>query len=143
MAKANIYLNFKGNCEEAFNFYKSVFGGDFDYFSRYKDMPANDEHKIEPIDIEKVLHVSLKLSEGHYLMGCDLASNWEKHHVTGSNFHISIDAEPKEETDKIFKALSEDGQVMMPLNETFWGSYFGMFTDKFGIGWMVSCDVKK
>ncbi len=143
MVKSNVYLNFKGNCEEAFNFYKSVFGGEFDYFSRFKEMPPNDDHKVEPQDAEKVMHVSLKINDDTFIMGCDLGSNWEKHHVAGTNFHISLGTDTKEKTEKIFNSLSDGGQVMMPLANTFWGSYFGMFTDKFGIGWMVSCEVEK
>ncbi len=143
MAKANVYLNFKGNCEEAFNFYKSVFGVEFSYFSRFKEMPPVEEHPVEPQDMEKVMHVSLMLEDGTCLMGCDLGSKWEEQHVAGTNFHISISTDTKEETERIFNALSEGGQVMMPLGDTFWGAYFGMFTDKFGIGWMVSCEKKQ
>jgi PhnB protein len=138
MVKSNVYLNFKGNCEEAFNFYKSVFDVEFEYIGRFKDMPPMEEHPLAPEDAEKIMHVSIRLGDGTSIMGSDVGSKWEEYHQAGTNFHISLQTDSREETEKLFNALSEGGQVMMPLGDTFWGAYFGMFTDKFGIGWMVN-----
>jgi PhnB protein len=136
MSTINPYLIFNGNCEEAFNFYKSVFGGEFTYIGRFSEMP--DGHKGNEGDENLIMHVSLPIGK-NVLMGSDTS---ESHgHVTfGSNFSISVNAESKEEADRIFNALSADGKVTMPMADAFWGSYFGMFTDKFGVNWMVDCE---
>lgn len=137
MASINPYLTFNGNCEEAFNFYKSAFGGEFPYLGRFKDMPSD-----QPVDEEegnRIMHVSLPIGHGTLLMGSDTSKQMGD--VTaGNNFAISINADSKEEADRLFNALSAGGRVTMPLNDTFWGAYFGMFTDKFGISWMVNYD---
>jgi len=138
MTLVNVYLTFNGNCEEAFNFYKSVFGGEFPYLGRYKDMPAEDGKKTDSKDAEKIMHVSLPISKETMLMGSDTGGEWASNYSAGNNFSISINADSKEEADKLFGGLSADGKVVMPMNKTFWGDYFGMFTDKFGINWMVS-----
>ena len=137
MATTNTYLTFNGNCEEAFNFYKSVFGGDFTYLGRFGEMPENNDHKGSELDKNKIMHVSLPIGNS-VLMGSDTGGEWASSFVQGNNFSISITAESKEEADNLFKALSEGGQVSMPLASTFWGDYFGMLTDKFGINWMMS-----
>ncbi len=138
MATVNIYLSFNGNCEEAFNFYKSAFGGEFPYIGRYKDMP-NDGSKPIPADFgDRIMHISLPISKETVLMGSDTGGEWSSNYMKGNNFSLSIGADSKEEAEKLFNKLSEGGQVTMPLNVSFWGEYFGMFTDKFGINWMVS-----
>ncbi|GAB3999691.1 VOC family protein [Spirosoma daeguense] len=137
MATTNTYLNFDGNCEEAFTFYKSVFGGEFTYLGRFGDMPESDESKIEDKDKNKVMHVSLPIGQS-ILMGSDIIEAYGTSFVKGDNFSISVTAESKEEADKIFTGLAENGQITMPMNDTFWGDYFGMLVDKFGIQWMVS-----
>ncbi len=143
MASVNIYITFNGNCEEAFNFYKSVFGGDFPYIGRYKDMPPADGGKaFSGQDGELIMHVSLPISKETVLMGSDTGGEWAKDFKQGNNFSISINAGSKEEADRIFNALSAGGQVTMPLGNTFWGDYFGMFKDKFGINWMMSFNDK-
>jgi len=135
MATINPYLNFNGNCEEAFTFYKSVFGGEFLDFQRFKDVPA--EAQLPAIEAEWVMHVSLPISQDTILMGSDSPSTIGK--VTpGSNFHISIQTDNDEETDRLFNGLSEGGQITMPLEQSFWGARFGMFVDKFGIQWMIN-----
>jgi PhnB protein len=139
MASANIYLTFNGNCEEAFNFYKSVFGGEFAYIGRFKEMPAG-EHPMPAEDADKLMHVSLPLGNGTVLMGSDTGSEWAAHFKQGNNFSISVNTSSKEEADKLFNGLSAGGQVTMPLAKTFWSEYFGMCTDKFGINWMVAFD---
>ena len=139
MATTNTYLNFNGNCEEAFNFYKSVFGGDFTYIGRFGEMPPSDEYPVSEADKNKVMHVSLPIGTS-VLMGSDNGEQYESSFLKGNNFSVSINADSREEADKLFNGLSEGGQATMPMCETFWGAYFGMFTDKFGINWMVNHD---
>jgi len=138
MTLVNVYLTFNGNCEEAFKFYKSVFGGEFPYVGRYKDMPAQDGNKIDSKDAEKIMHVSLPISKETMIMGSDTGGEWASNFKQGNNFSISINTDTKAEADRVFNGLSAGGKVTMPMNKTFWGDYFGMFTDKFGINWMVS-----
>lgn len=139
MASVNVYLNFDGNCEEAFAFYKSVFGGEYPYIGRFKDMPPQEGMPPLPKEMEnKIMHVSLQISKETAIMGSDTGGEWATSYKPGNNFSISINAETKEEADKLFNGLSNGGTVTMPMNKTFWGDYFGMFTDKFGINWMVS-----
>ena len=141
MAQVNAYLTFNGNCEEAFNFYKSVFGGEFPYIGRFGDMPPSEDGKQVPDeDKNKIMHVSLPISQETVLMGSDTGGEWASHHVVGNNISISINTDSKEEADRLFNGLSEGGVVTMPLADTFWGAYFGMWTDKFGINWMVNYD---
>ncbi|HMK05706.1 MAG TPA: VOC family protein [Ferruginibacter sp.] len=139
MPKVNAYLTFNGNCEEAFNFYKSVFGGEFPYLGRFKDMPPQEGAKaVPPEHGERIMHVSLPVSKETMLMGSDTGGEWSAGFKAGNNFSISISADSKEEADKIFNGLSAGGTVTMPMASTFWGDYFGMFNDKFGISWMMS-----
>lgn len=136
MATINSYLNFNGNTEEAFNFYKSVFGGEFVTLQKFKDAP--DADKCPEGDLEKIMHVALPI--GHnVLMGTDVSERMPKVHI-GNNFAISVSPSSEEETHKIFDGLSAGGQITMPLGKMFWGALFGMFTDKFGIQWMVNYD---
>jgi len=138
MTTVNVYLTFNGNCEEAFNFYKSVFGGEFSYIGRYSDMPSDGGKKPDPKDANRIMHVSLPVSKETVLMGSDTGGEWASNFSTGNNFSISINTDSKGEADRLFNSLSAGGQVSMPMNKTFWGEYFGMFADKFGINWMVS-----
>jgi PhnB protein len=139
MASVNVYLTFNGNCEAAFNFYKSVFGGEFPYLGRFKDMPPQPDGKtMSAEDGEKIMHVSLPISKETMLMGSDTGGEWSSGFKQGNNFSISVNADTKEEADRIFNDLAAGGQVTMPLNNTFWGDYFGMLTDQFGINWMMS-----
>lgn len=139
MPSVNIYLTYNGNCEEAFRFYKSVFGGEFAYVGRYKDMPPQEGSKpVSPEDREKIMHISLPISNETMLMGSDTGGEWAATYQQGNNFAISVNAGSKEEADRIFAGLSEGGRVTMPMSATFWGDYFGMWTDKFGINWMMS-----
>ena len=139
MTKINIYLNFNGNCEEAFNFYKTVFGGEFPYVGRFRDMPVQENMPPLPDDmVNKIMHISLQINENTMIMGSDTGGEWAAHYKQGNNFQISVNTDTKEELNKLFNALSEGGKITMPLNVTFWGDYFGMLTDKFGINWMFS-----
>ena len=142
MTTVNVYLTFNGNCEEAFNFYKSVFGGEFAWLGRFKDMPPQDGKTVPASEAEKIMHVSLPVSKETILMGSDNSSGMEVPLVAGNNFSISITSDSKQSADNFFSKLSAGGSVMMPMTDTFWGSYFGMFTDRFGINWMVSYDAK-
>lgn len=139
----NTYLTFIDNCEEAFNFYKSVFGGNFGYVGRFKDMPPQPDKPLAPEDAERIMHISLQISKETVLMGSDCPPSTGIPITQGNNFAISISATSKAEADRLFNGLSAGGKVNMPMADTFWGSYFGMFTDKFGINWMVSFDVQQ
>lgn len=138
MATVNCYITFNGNCEEAFNFYKSVFGGEFAYVGRYGDMPS--EQPIPDSEKNKVMHISFPISAETILMGADTSSLFGAAPVVGDNISLSINTETEEEAKRIFSQLSVGGEVGMPLEKTFWGALFGMFVDKFGINWMVNYD---
>ncbi len=138
MAAINPYLMFNGTCEEAFLFYKSVFGGDFPYIGKYKDAPAEEGEVLSEEALNRIMHVSLPIGNT-ILMGSDSHPRYGDVGF-GDNFSISVNTESREEADKIFGGLSAGGNVEMPMNDTFWGSYFGMFKDKFGVNWMVSFD---
>ncbi len=142
MVSINTYLNFNGNCEEAFNFYKSVFGGEFTYMGRFGEMPESEEYKVPEVDKNKIMHVGLSIGSS-ILMGSDTGAEWAPSFVQGNNFSISINANNKQEVNKLFNALAKGGKITMPLNDTFWGDYFGMLTDGFGINWMVSYNEQK
>ena len=137
MAALNPYLNFNGNTEEAFNFYKSVFGGDFMMTMRFKDVPK--EHQGDESEQNLIMHIALPVGKNNILMGSDVPKAMGKA-VTGNNVNISITADSKEEADKLFNGLSAGGKVTMPMSDAFWGSYFGMFEDKYGISWLISFD---
>jgi PhnB protein len=138
MTSMNPYLNFPGNTEDAFNFYKSVFGTDFVTLQRFKDTP--DAERFPAGDRDKIMHVALPIGKGNILMATDALESMGHSLTVGNNFSISVSADNKEEADRIFNGLSDKGQVTVPLADTFWGAYFGMLTDKFGIQWMVSYD---
>ena len=140
MASINPYLIFNGNCEAAFLFYQSVFGGEFPYMGKFKDMPADDNcPPPSTADADRIMHVSLPIGEDTILMGSD-STGQSGDVIIGTNISISINTESTAEADKLFNGLSAGGTVIMPMNKTFWGAYFGMFTDKFGIGWMINFD---
>ena len=131
----NTYLTFDGNCREAFEFYRSVFGGEFQTFQTFGDGPP--DMPVPEGEKDRVMHVSLPVGSS-VLMGSDSATGFGPPVVVGNNFSVSIDVESRERCDEVFAALSAGGNVLMPLQETFWGSYFGHWTDKFGINWMAS-----
>ena len=138
MVTINPYLNFSGNTEEAFNFYKSVFGGEFITLMRWKDAP--EAGKMPASDHEKIMHISLPIGKGNVLMATDALESCGHSLTLGNNFYISISTESEEEAARLFGGLSAGGQLTMPLHNAFWGAYFGMLIDKFGIQWMVSYD---
>lgn len=141
MINANPYLNFAGNTEEAMNFYKTVFGGEFIAFHRFKDSPGHE--KMPKHEQEMIMHASLPLGPGTILMATDVLESMGQTLTHGNNFHIAVNTESEEETDKIFKGLCAGGKIEMPLNKTFWGAYFGMCKDKFGVLWMISYDANQ
>jgi PhnB protein len=143
MTKLNPYLCFKGTCEDAFNFYKSVFGSEFLFVGRFKDMPENTDYPVSESDKEKIMHISLPISNETVLFGCDASQAFEDLTITGNNITLSIETDSMEEATRIFNGLSVGGIVTMPLDKTFWDAYYGMFTDKFGINWMVNYDLSK
>ena len=138
MATPSPSLTFNGNAEEAFNFYKSVFGGEFVSLMRWKDMPGS---RMPAEDSNKIMHIALPVGKaGVVIMGGDMPGQMAQHLKTGNNFTISLECESKEEASKFYHALVAGGQEdpQMPLGDAFWGAYFGMLTDKFGIRWMVN-----
>ena len=141
MAQINPYLHFNGNAEEAFNFYKSVFGGEFAMVSRFKDMETA-EHPIAENEAEKIMHIALPIGKNSILMASDTPSFLGTHNENETRSKISISAESKEEADHLFNGLSAGGQIEMPISASPWGSYFGMFRDKFGFEWMIDFDSK-
>lgn len=141
MATLNPYLNFAGNTEEAFKFYRSVFGGDFSFVQRFKDSPAAAQAPAEAK--EKLMHIALPVGKGNTLMGTDAIESMGHKVTAGTNFHLSIEADSKEEAGKIFNGLAAGARITQPLGDAPWGAYFGMLTDKFGIQWMVNHTYKK
>jgi PhnB protein len=135
MKTVNPYLNFAGNTEEAFNFYKSVFGGEFLTVMKFKDMP---DQKILDKEKNQIVHIALPIAPNLILMGSDVPESMGIKLTVGNNVHISLSTDSREEADKIFSSLSKDGKVIMPMADQFWGDYFGSCIDKFGINWMVS-----
>ncbi len=138
MASVNPYLNFPGTTEAAFTFYKSVFGGEFATLQRFKDVAGGE--KMSADEQEMLMHVALPIGKGTILMGTDSLESMGQTLTMGNNFSLSIDSESKEAATELFDKLSAGGQVTMPLQMMFWGAYFGMLTDKFGIQWMVNYD---
>ncbi|VBB48313.1 conserved hypothetical protein [uncultured Paludibacter sp.] len=136
MAKLNPYLNFNGTCEEAFLFYQSVFGGEFlGGILRMNEMPGNEELREE--DKRRVMHIALPIGVD-LLMGSDTYPGGMQNLIEGNNNSISIFPETKEEADRLFNGLSEGGVILVPIQDVFWGDYYGQLKDKFGIFWMIN-----
>ena len=140
MAIINPYINFNGNAEEAFTFYKSVFGGEFARVARFKDL-ASPEFPVAEKEENKIMHIALPIG-GNTLMGNDVPESMGRTNENENRSKISINCESKEEADKLFNGLSAGGSVEFPIGDSPWGSYFGMFRDKYGIEWMVDFDPK-
>jgi PhnB protein len=136
MATLNPYLNFAGNTEEAFTFYRSVFGGEFTTLQRFKDTP--EAGRVPEKEKDMLMHVSLPVGKGNSLMATDALDSMGHKLIVGNNIQLSLEAESKDEAEKLFKGLSAGGKVTMPLKDTFWGAYFGMLVDRFGIQWLVN-----
>lgn len=140
MALINPHINFNGNAEEAFNFYKSVFGGEFTQIVRFKDL-SNPGFTLSENEANKIMYIALPIG-GNLLMANDVPEHMGKTNEHENRSKIVIDTESKEEADKLFNGLSAGGEIEMPIGNSPWGSYFGMFRDKYGIEWMVNFDPK-
>ncbi|MCK7528582.1 MAG: VOC family protein [Ignavibacteriales bacterium] len=140
MAQINPHINFNGNAEEAFTFYKSVFGGEFAIIMRFKDI-SSPEFPVAENEANKIMHIALPIGK-NILMANDVPESMGRTNENENRSKISISAESKEEADKLFNGLSAGGQIEMPIADSPWGSYFGMFRDKYGIEWMVDFDQK-
>lgn len=134
--KTNPYLNFDGQAEEAFEFYQSVFGGEFTSKMKMSDMPGSE--KISKEEQNRMMHISLPIGKDTLLMASDIVPSIGHKLEKGNNMYISLHPESKAEADRIFNALSVGGIIEMQLEQQFWGDYFGSFIDKFGIGWMIN-----
>lgn len=141
MAAINPYIHFNGNAEEAFTFYKSVFGGEFVTVMRYKDM-AGSGHQVDEKEGHRIMHIALPVGKNNLLMGSDTLEVMGRVNENDNRNSIAISAESREEADNLFNGLSDGGKVEMPIGESPWGSYFGMFADKYGVEWMVDCNQK-
>lgn len=146
MASVATYLNFDGKTEEAFNFYKSVFGGEFEGqgIQRMGDVPPQEG--MPPLSEEVknlVMNVGLKILGGHVIMGTDAVESMGFKLIPGNHMYITLCPDTRTEADKLFAALSEGGKVEMQMQEMFWGDYYGSFTDRFGIGWMIDTTAKE
>ena len=145
MARVNTYLNFRRNTEEAFNFYKSVFGGEFGGggIGRFSDIPeSEDMAQLAEEDRNLIMHIELPILGGHVIMGTDAPESMGFNVNFGNNMHISLEPDTKAETKRLFEALSEGGKITMDLQVMFWGAFYGSCTDKFGVQWMFNCTEK-
>ncbi|GGK82318.1 VOC family protein [Rufibacter glacialis] len=136
MVTLHPYLNFNGNTEEAFTFYKSIFGGEFSALQRFKDTP--EAARVPTHEKEKIMHIALPIGQGGMLMATDALESMGHSVTMGNNFHLSLSTQSEEEASALFQALSEGGKVLVPLEKMFWGDLFGMVKDRFQIKWMVS-----
>lgn len=142
MPHINPHINFNGNAEEAFTFYKSVFGGEFSKVIRFKDLKAAG-FPVDEKEENKIMHIELPVGNGSMLMANDVPEALGRTNENENRSKIVITAESKEEADKLFTGLSAGGQVEMPISDSPWGTYFGMFRDKYGLEWMVDFDSRK
>lgn len=138
MTQINPYLNFNGNTEEAFNHYRSIFGGDFEMVMRFRDTPGCEE--MPESEKNGIMHIALMIGN-NVLMGTDVPKSMEQVKF-GTNSSISVSVDSRTEADRVFNGLAEGGNIQMPMADMFWGAYYGMLTDKFGVQWMVSYDEK-
>ena len=140
MARVSTYLNFERDTEEAFNFYKAAFGTEFiGEINRMSTAPEDPAQPLAEEDKNLVMNVQLPILAGHVLMGTDAPASMGFQLVKGNNVHINLEPDTREETDKLFNALSQDGTIEVQLQQMFWGDYFGSLTDKFGVKWMFNC----
>lgn len=144
MARVSTYLNFSRSTEAAFMFYRSVFGTEFSApIARFKDFPVEPgQPPVSEADKDLVMHVELPILAGHYLMGTDAPESMGFTVTPGNNVYINLEPDTRTETDRLFAALSEGGKIEMPLQEMFWGDYFGSLVDRYGICWMFNCTSK-
>jgi PhnB protein len=136
MTRLHSYLNFAGNAEEAFNFYRSVFGGEFSSVVRFKEFPMEGV-SIPQEEQDRIMHIALPIGEDNVLMASDTLPSLGQELVQGNNVYVSVHPDNKEEADRIFSALSEGAEIEMPIADQVWGDYYGALKDKFGVMWMV------
>lgn len=141
MALINPYIHFNGNAEEAFTFYKSIFGGDFSKISRYKDI-SSEQYPISENDYNRIMHIALPIGKGNSLMASDTLTSMGQVMEKDNRYTVFISVESQEEAVKLFIGLSNGGTIEMPISYSPWGNYFGMFADQFGVQWMIDFDPK-
>ena len=139
MAAINPHINFNGNAEEAFTFYKSVFGGEFTKIIRFKDL-ASSGFSLSEKEENKIMHIALPIGKGNRLIANDVPESMGRTNENENRSKISISTESREEADKLFSGLSVGGEIEFPMGDAPWGSYFGCFRDKYGIEWIVEFD---
>ncbi len=139
--KVHPYLNFDGQAEEAFNFYKSVFGGEFTSNMKMNEAPGGD--KLSADEQKRVMHISLPIGKDTILMASDIVCSMGHSLKPGNNVYISLHPESREEADRLFNELSAGGEIEAPMEDQFWGDYYGSFTDKYGIRWMVNYNAQQ
>ncbi len=137
MTRLHSYLNFAGNAEEAFSFYRSVFGGEFSSLVRFRDVPMEGV-SIPEHDQDKIMHIALPIGEDDLLMASDTLRSLGQELVQGNNVYVSVHPKTKAEADRIFTGLSEGAVIEMPIADQVWGDYYGSLKDKFGVMWMVN-----
>lgn len=144
MAQVSTYLNFPRTTEQAFNFYKSIFGGEFKSLQRCSQVPQQEGMPpISEADKKLIMHIELQILGGHVLMGTDAPESMGFKITQGNNIYINLEPDTRAETERLFKALSSGGKIEMQLQEMFWGGYFGSLVDKFGVQWMFNTASKK
>jgi len=143
MATINPHILFNGNAEEAFHFYRSVFGGEFTKIIRFKDLPSDPNHKLAETEKNKIMHIVLSVDGSHFLTANDVPAMLGQVNENENRSKISVNAKSREEADKIFKGLTVGAQIEMPMADSPWGPYFGMFRDKYGIEWTIEFNSKK
>jgi PhnB protein len=138
MPTVNIYLYFNGNCEEAFEFYKSVFNNNYRFIGRYKDVPEVARHNFPNCQDDHIMHIGLSISDETILMGADIIDLDRQENNSSKYFSLYLSVESKEEADRLFVLFSKEGEVKLPISQQFWGTYYGICTDKFGVNWKIS-----
>lgn len=144
MARVSTYLNFPRSTEEAFTFYKSIFGGEFggDGIHRFKEIPPGAGPPVAKEDENLIMHVELTIIGGHVIMGTDAPESMGFGVKQGNNMYINLEPDTRAETQRLFRSLSAGGKVEMELQDMFWGAYFGSCSDKYGVQWMFNCSAK-
>lgn len=142
MATVNTYLYFNGNCEKAFDFYKSVFNKEFKFIGRYKDVPEVARQNFPHCADEHIMHIGLPISNETILMGADIIDVNGQENSSSKYFSLYVNTDSKEEADRLFNSFSKEGEIKLPISEQFWGSYYGICLDKFGINWKISFSIE-
>lgn len=138
MAVVNVYLYFNGNCEAAFEFYRTVFQKEFKFIGRYRNVPEAARHHFPNCEDEHIMHIGLPISNETILMGADIMDATRQEQNAAQFFSLYVSTESKEEADRIFDSLSHEGVIKLPISDQFWGSYYGICMDQFGINWKIS-----